>query len=72
MNPMDYWYERDEKVRTYLDGMYEKRIGSAVLPRELADDMRRLYEEGNFVEKSLVLTVLSAVYLYFEDGTVNG
>ncbi len=68
MNPMDYWYERDEKVRTYLDGMYEKRIGSAVLPRELADDMRRLYEEGNFVEKSLVLTVLSAVYLYFENG----
>lgn len=68
MNPMDYWYGRDEKVRTYLNGMFEKRIESAVLPRELADDMRRLYEEGNFIEKSLVLTVLSAAYQYFESG----
>lgn len=71
MNPMDYWYGRDEKVRTYLDGMYEERIGSAVLSKELAEDMRRLYREGAFTEKSLVLTVLSAVHLYFEGGTAK-
>ena len=71
MNPMDYWYGRDEKVRAYLDGMYEERIGSAVLSKELAEDMRRLYREGAFTEKSLVLTVLSAVHLYFEGGTAK-
>lgn len=71
MNPMDYWYGREEKVRTYLDSMYEERIESAVLPGEIADDMRRLYKEGNFMEKSLVLTVLSAVHLYFENGKMN-
>lgn len=66
MNPMDYWYGRDEKVREYLDGMYEKRITCSVLPQGLVEDMRSLYEGGTFLEKSLVLTVLSAAHLYFE------
>lgn len=71
MNPMDYWYGRDEKVRAYLKELYEKRIESATLPKDLADDMRGLYRTGNFVEKSLVLTVLSAVYLYFDRDTAG-
>ncbi len=66
MNPMDYWYTQEEPVRRYLEHMYEQRIHSDVLPQELADDMRNLYQTGSFIEKSLVLTVLSAVYLYFE------
>ena len=72
MNPMDYWYGRDEKVRAYLDGMYEERIKSAVLPQGLADDMRNLYRGDSFIDKSLVLTVLSAVHLYFEGGMAEG
>ncbi|MDE7247499.1 MAG: hypothetical protein K2N43_06400 [Lachnospiraceae bacterium] len=66
MNPMDYWYAQEEPVRRYLEHMYEQRIDSDVLPQELAGDMRNLYQTGNFIEKCLVLTVLSAVYLYFE------
>jgi asparagine synthase (glutamine-hydrolysing) len=65
MNPMDYWYNKDEKLKAYLQDMYEARIGDAVLPKELADDMKILYETGNFLEKCLVLTVLSAVHNYF-------
>jgi asparagine synthase (glutamine-hydrolysing) len=65
MNPMDYWYNNDEKLRAYLQEMYEARIGNAVLPRELAEDMKMLYRTGNFTDKSLVLTVLSAVNNYF-------
>ena len=66
MNPMDYWYNNSEQIRTYLNEMYENRIGSKVLPLDMADDMRMLFETGNFIDKSLVLTVLSAVHLYFE------
>lgn len=66
MNPMDFWYSHDEQVRIYLDSMFKQRIDSAVLTKELADDMRDLYLNGSFIEKSLVLTVLSAVHLYFE------
>ena len=66
MNPMDYWYYHNEQIRRYLDHMYHERIGSPLLPHELADDMRDLYENGNVTEKCLVLTVLSAVRLYFE------
>jgi hypothetical protein len=65
MNPMDYWYNNDEKLRSYLQEMYEARIGNAVLPRELAEDMKMLYRTGNFTDKGLVLTVLSAVNNYF-------
>jgi asparagine synthase (glutamine-hydrolysing) len=65
MNPMDYWYNNDEKLRSYLQEMYETRIGNAVLPRELAEDMKMLYRTGNFTDKGLVLTVLSAVNNYF-------
>lgn len=66
MNPMDYWYNNNEQIRTYLNEMYKTRIGSKVLPQELSSDMKMLFETGNFIDKSLVLTVLSAVHLYFE------
>lgn len=65
MNPMDYWYDHNEQVRVYLDQMFSQRIDHEVLPKELAKDMRDLYQNGNVIEKSLVLTVLSAAYLYF-------
>ncbi|MCD7726145.1 MAG: hypothetical protein LUI12_11465 [Clostridiales bacterium] len=67
MNPMDYWYHNNTSIRNYLDKMYEDRIGSRVFGQELAADMKKLYETGNFIDKSLVLTVLSAVHLYFGD-----
>ncbi len=65
MNPMDYWYENDSDVRKNLETMYRERIDSTVLPKELRADMKRLFAEGNFTEKSQVLTILSAIYLFF-------
>ncbi len=65
MNPMDYWYDHNEQVRVYLDQMFSQRIDHGILPKELAKDMRDLYQNGNVIEKSLVLTVLSAAHLYF-------
>lgn len=65
MNPMDYWYNNKEQVRKFLDGMFEERIRTNVMDEDLMKDMDYLYRNGNVLEKSLVLTVLSAVHLYF-------
>lgn len=64
MNPMDYWYQNDKDIRKYLETMYEERIGSSLLPEDVRSDLKMLFAEGNFSEKSQVLTVLSAVTLF--------
>ena len=67
MNPLDYWLSENEKLREYLDS-YEKK-GYAYLPAEaskqLEEDMKNLYAYGNTNEKTMVLTVLSSMKLYF-------
>ncbi len=67
MNPVDYWYECDKDVRTYIETMFEERIGSSILQEDLRSDMRLLFTEGSFSEKEQALTVLSAIHLFFEE-----
>ena len=64
MNPMDYWYQNDVEVRKYIKTVYEECIESSLLPDDLRHDMKRLFEEGNFIEKTQVLTVLCAMHLF--------
>lgn len=66
MNPVDYWYSGNPQIKAHLDGQFEERIDSAVLAKELKDDMSRLYREGGFTEKQQVLTVLGLILLYFD------
>jgi hypothetical protein len=66
MNPMDYWYEKNPEIRLYLDEMFQARIECTVFDEGLREDMKTMYHDGNFTEKCLVLTVLSATHLYFE------
>lgn len=66
MNPMDYWFSNNEQIRIFLDAMYEERIQNEVAGEKLTDNMRNLYRNGNVLEKCLVLTVLSAIKLFFE------
>lgn len=68
MNPTDYWYKNDADVRKYFEAMFAQRIGSRLLPDQLRDDVRRLFTEGEFWEKTQALTVLSALHLYFGEG----
>lgn len=66
MNPLDYWYENDADVRQYFEKMYHERMESKHLPPELINDMKTMYQGGNFTEKQQVLTVLGAIHLYFD------
>lgn len=72
MNPLDYWLSENEKLREYIDS-YEKK-GYVYLPagtsKQLEEDMKNLYAYGNTNEKTMVLTVLSSMKLYF--GEKNG
>lgn len=65
MNPMDYWYEQNPEIQRYLRDMFEERIENGLFGKELCKDMRYLYQNGSFTEKSQVLTVL-AITQYFE------
>lgn len=65
MNPADYWYASNPRIKEYLDGQFQERIGSPVLEEDLRNDMSRLYRDGGFTEKQQVLTVLGLIHLYF-------
>lgn len=65
MNPTDYWYKNDANVRKYFEAMYGQRIDNRLLSERLRGDIRRLFTEGDFSEKSQALTVLSALHLFF-------
>ncbi len=63
MNPLDFWYQESPGIQAYCREYFDSnrsRIGGA-----LGKDISLLFEEGNVTEKSMALTVLSAVKLYF-------
>lgn len=68
MNPTDYWYKNDANVRKYFEAMFGQRIGSRLLSDRLRDDVKQLFIEGNFSEKTQALTVLSGLHLFFGEG----
>lgn len=65
MNPEDYWYDNNIDIQKYLEQTYMERIKNPFLSDELFNDMSRLFTQGDITDKSMVLTVLSAIYLYF-------
>ena len=69
MNPIDYWISKDSELHTFLDKSMAELLGSEKehYSPMLAEDLSRLYEEGNASEKAMVLTVLSATKMYFSD-----
>lgn len=65
MNPEDYWFQNNAEIQNYIQDMYEKRIGNAILSDELRQDLSKLFLQGDITDKSLALTVLSAAHLFF-------
>lgn len=66
MNPLDYWYNTNNELRIYLDNYLHTNIN--ILENELKKDCENLYNTGNTVEKTQVLTLISATnYLFGEN-----
>lgn len=65
MNPFDYWYDKDERIKKKFDEFFYAELNNSNYSDDLIRDMKELYEKGNTIEKTQVITVLAATKLYF-------
>lgn len=66
MNPMDYWFEKDKEVQNYYQEYYQENINHQMLPEKVRNDVKVMFESGNYTEKAMALTVLAVVKKYFK------
>lgn len=66
MNPFDYWYKNDYRLREYFDDYYEKNYRNSLFSDQLMMDIEYLYNQDSTIEKTQVLTLLAATKLYFK------
>lgn len=67
MNPMEYWYSKNSNVKNFMDSYFEKNINHRGLSENVKRQISSLYHEGSAIEKGQVMTVLSAIGLYFRN-----
>lgn len=68
MNPYDYWYETDSRVRENLKSLYEDGMRRLKIDEELADMILTLYNEGGCREKVQAISVVYAIEYFFGVG----
>ncbi|ALO35122.1 hypothetical protein CMT41_10625 [Colwellia sp. MT41] len=66
MNPLDYWYNTNQDLKTYLDDYFKINIKLLAFDQELQADCIDLYENHTSIEKNQVLTLLGVVKRYFK------
>jgi len=66
MNPIDYWYNTNEKLRDFISSFYNENINS-IQNLHVRKMCEKLFKEGNTLEKTQVLTVLAVWKFYFDD-----
>lgn len=57
MNPIDYWYKTNEELRNFMISIYTDNI-NRVTDLEIRQMCQTLFESGNTIEKTQVLTLL--------------
>ena len=70
MNPLDYWYRTNENLKNFIDSTFKENI-SLLENNELKKDCQKLFTEGNTIEKTQVLTLLSAYKYYFGENNAK-
>lgn len=58
MNPYEYWYDTDPKMREFFDTYYNKHIDLLSDKPELRHDVETLFQSNVMLEKLMALTVL--------------
>lgn len=64
MNPLEYWYKTNGDIKQFQDEYFGNNI-NLIQGKQLKNDCMMLYNTGNAIEKNQVLTLLSAVKLFF-------
>lgn len=65
MNPLDYWYSTNKNIRLFQEKYFKENI-NLLGDIKLKENCKRLFIEGNAIEKNQVLSLLSAVKLFFK------
>lgn len=65
MNPYEYWYSNNEKLRSFIDLYYKENIVKLNGYSELKKLNEEMYLKGNVIDKMLMMTVLGTVKRYF-------
>ncbi len=64
MNPFEYWYDTNSEIFTGLKMYYKENIDRIKDPG-IRMDCETLFQQGSLHEKAQVITLLSAVKLFF-------
>ncbi|NQV03051.1 MAG: asparagine synthase, partial [Bacteroidia bacterium] len=65
MNPLDYWYNTNPDIKHFQDIYFLDNIDRISSSNKIKTDCKELYHHGNAIEKNMVLTLLSALKLFF-------
>ncbi len=65
MNPLNYWYENNIELRKFINNYYEDNIFRLNNYPEIKEDAKKLFMSEKIIEKIQVLSLLSALKLYF-------
>jgi asparagine synthase (glutamine-hydrolysing) len=65
MHPFDYWYRTNPALRDYVAGYCGSHLSMLAGHPQLHADCGRLFQEGNLIEKTQVMTLLEAMKLFF-------
>lgn len=65
MNPVDLWWDENEKLRNIYDEYYEKSINNDALSSEIKKDIEFVYTKGATIEKMLAITALAVINNFF-------
>lgn len=68
MNPFDAWYKNEYTLRSYFDNYFNNYI-DAIFDNALRESVEKMYQNGNVIDKLLVINVIAVWKLYF---TTNG
>lgn len=67
MNPLDYWYYTQPKLKNFMNEYYESHINNMNFDCQLRDDIEQVWHGVRAADKCLALTVLAAYQIYFVD-----
>ncbi|PLV56751.1 asparagine synthase [Thermotoga sp. SG1] len=66
MNPFDYWYRTNNELKSFMEKYYEQNV-HLIKNDKVKTMCVELFEKGNAIEKTQVLTLLAAWRMYFEN-----
>ena len=64
MNPFEYWYNSNSNLRNFISNYFENHIDLLMDNSSVKKDVEFLFNKGNFLEKTQVLTLLAAMKMH--------